>query len=79
VAQPDQADIVVKNAEFFLRPGGWAMLAVKSRSIDVALPPEKVYAREIGVLEGNGFEIHEALKLDPYVKDHAMVVARYEG
>ena len=79
VAQPDQAAIVVKNAEFFLRPGGWAMLSVKSRSIDVALPPERVYAGEIGVLEGNGFEIHEALKLDPYVKDHAMVVARYEG
>ncbi len=79
VAQPDQAEIVVRNAELFLKPGGWVMFAVKSRSIDVSLPPEKVYAGEIEVLERNGFEVVEALKLDPFEKDHAMVVARYSG
>jgi fibrillarin-like pre-rRNA processing protein len=79
VAQPDQAEIVVGNAELFLKPGGWAMMAVKSRSIDVALPPERVYAGEIEVLERKGFEIAEALRLDPYEKDHAMVVARFLG
>jgi fibrillarin-like pre-rRNA processing protein len=79
VAQPDQAEIVVRNAELFLKPGGWAMMAVKSRSIDVSLPPERVYAGEIEVLEGKGFEIAETLRLDPYERDHAMVVARFPG
>jgi fibrillarin-like pre-rRNA processing protein len=79
VAQPDQAEIVVRNAELFLKPRGWVMFAVKSRSIDVSLPPERVYAGEIEVLERNGFEVVEALKLDPFEKDHAMVVAMYSG
>jgi len=79
VAQPDQAEIVVRNAELFLKPGGWAMMAVKSRSIDVSLPPERVYAGEIEVLERKGFEIVETLRLDPYERDHAMVVARFPG
>ncbi len=55
------------------------MLAVKSRSIDVSLPPERVYAGEIEVLERRGFEIAEVLRLDPYERDHAMVVARFPG
>ena len=79
VAQPDQAEIVVRNAELFLKRGGWALLAVKSRSIDVTLPPERVYAREVEALKGGGFEIVETLRLDPYERDHAMVVARYQG
>jgi fibrillarin-like pre-rRNA processing protein len=79
VAQPDQAEIVARNAELFLNPGGWVMFAVKSRSIDVSLPPDKVYAGEIEVLERNGFEVVEALKLDPFERDHAMVVAMYGG
>jgi len=79
VAQPDQAEIVVRNAEIFLKPRGWAMMAVKSRSIDVSLPPERVYAGEIEVLERKGFEIAETLRLDPYERDHAMVVARFPG
>jgi fibrillarin-like pre-rRNA processing protein len=79
VAQPDQAEIVVRNAELFLKPGGWVMLAVKSRSINVSLPPERVYAGEIEVLERKGFEIVETLRLDPYERDHAMVVARFPG
>jgi fibrillarin-like pre-rRNA processing protein len=79
VAQPDQAEIVVRNADLFLKPGGWAMMAVKSRSIDVALPPERVYSGEIEVLERRGLEIAEALRLDPYERDHAMVVAKFPG
>ncbi len=79
VAQPDQAEIAVRNAELFLKHGGWVMLAVKSRSIDVALPPESVYAGEIEVLERSGFEVVEALRLDPFEKDHAMVVVRFGG
>jgi len=77
VAQPDQASIVVKNARLFLNAGGWTLLAVKSRSIDAARPPQEIYKEETRELEEGGFEVVETLELDPYEKDHAMVVARY--
>jgi len=77
VAQPDQASIVVKNARLFLKAGGWTLLAVKSRSIDAARPPQEIYKEEARELEEGGFEIVETLELDPYEKAHAMVVAKY--
>jgi fibrillarin-like pre-rRNA processing protein len=79
VAQPDQADIVVKNAERFLKKGGWAMMAVKSRSIDVTRSPRDVYAGEVETLKRGGFRVEAVLELDPYEKDHAMVTARFEN
>lgn len=76
VAQPDQAGIVVENARVFLKSGGWAVMAVKSRSIDVTKAPQRIYAAEIEKLREGGFEIDESLELDPFEKDHALVVSR---
>jgi fibrillarin-like pre-rRNA processing protein len=76
VAQPNQAGIVVENARVFLKSGGWAILAVKSRSIDVMKAPKKIYEAEIEKLREGGFEVVESMELDPYEKDHALVVAR---
>jgi len=76
VAQPDQAGIVVENARVFLRSGGWAVMAVKSRSIDVTKAPRRVYEAEIEKLKAGGFDVVESLELDPFEKDHALVVAR---
>jgi fibrillarin-like pre-rRNA processing protein len=75
VAQPDQADIIVKNAEHFLKKNGWMMLSVKSRSIDVREKPEDVYADQVKIIEDAGYIVHEMVILDPFEKDHAMVLA----
>ena len=75
VAQPDQADIIVKNAKHFLKKGGWMMLTIKSRSIDVKEKPSDVYADQVKIIENAGYQIHEVVILDPYEKDHAMVLA----
>jgi len=77
VAQPSQAEIVVLNAEMYLRPGGVMAMAVKSRSVDVTRSPREVYRDQVDVLEGGGFKISEVLELEPYEKDHAMVAATY--
>ncbi|MBS7656630.1 fibrillarin-like rRNA/tRNA 2'-O-methyltransferase [Candidatus Bathyarchaeota archaeon] len=77
VAQPEQAKLLVNNAKFFLEKGGWVMLAVKSRSIDVTMDPSEVFKKEINVLKENGFEISEVIRLEPYDKDHVLVVAKY--
>ncbi|HUS79039.1 MAG TPA: fibrillarin-like rRNA/tRNA 2'-O-methyltransferase [Patescibacteria group bacterium] len=77
VAQPDQAEIVVGNSEFYLKKGGWAIMAVKSRSIDVSRAPRSIYAEQVEVLERGGFTVEEVLELEPFEKDHALVTARY--
>lgn len=78
IAQPDQAAIVVRNARLFLENGGYLLLAIKARSIDVTLEPSDVYKKEIETLENGGFEIVDVVHLDPFDRDHAMVYARYK-
>lgn len=77
VAQPDQAKILLDNANLFLKPSGLIMLAIKARSIDVTLEPDEIYKREINYLREGGFDIIHVVHLEPYDKDHVMVVARY--
>jgi fibrillarin-like pre-rRNA processing protein len=75
VAQPNQAEIMVKNASLFLRRGGHAMLSIKARSIDVAGRPSEVYRSQVGVLEGAGLKMIQLVSLEPYEGDHAMAIA----
>ncbi|MEM1645142.1 MAG: fibrillarin-like rRNA/tRNA 2'-O-methyltransferase [Ignisphaera sp.] len=77
IAQPEQASIVADNAEMFLKDGGWLLLAIKARSIDVTAEPSEVYRREIDTLMNRGFEIIDVVHLEPFDKDHAMVFAIY--
>ena len=78
IAQPEQAQILVDNAKIFLKRGGWIMLAIKARSIDVTKEPSEIYKREIAILENNGFQIHQVIHLEPYDRDHAMILAQYK-
>ncbi len=74
VAQPDQADIFIRNCEMFLRPDGYGFIAIKARSIDVARSPEEIFREQRKILETRGFKILEEIRLDPYAKDHVMFV-----
>ncbi len=76
VAQPDQDDILIKNAKMFLKKGGIAMFAIKSQSIDVTKSPKEVFEAVIKKLEGH-FEVLEKIKLEPFDKDHLFLVLRY--
>jgi fibrillarin-like pre-rRNA processing protein len=75
IAQPEQAKVLADNAELFLESHGWAMLAVKSQSIDVTRRPIDVYRQEIRVLRSRGFAVAEVVQLEPYDKAHAMIVS----
>jgi fibrillarin-like pre-rRNA processing protein len=77
IAQPEQAAIVANNADMFLKDSGYLLLAIKARSIDVTKEPSEIYKREINVLRERGFEILSVVHLEPYDKDHAMILARY--
>ncbi len=73
VAQPDQAEILLKNAEVY--GPSFAHMAVKARSIDVTADPEEVFKKERKIVE-RFFSVEEIVYLDPYDKDHAMFVMR---
>jgi fibrillarin-like pre-rRNA processing protein len=76
VAQPDQAEIFVKNAEMFLKNGGYAYFCVKSQSVDVLKEPKKVFDEVVAYLKRAGFCIEERLTLEPYDKAHEFLVIR---
>lgn len=78
VAQPEQAVIVSRNAESFLKPEGWILLFVKSRSVDVTKEPEQIYEDQIEILQHANFRIAEIMRLSPYSEDHALIVAQWK-
>lgn len=73
VAQPDQARIVIHNAESFLKDGGHAIISIKASCIDSTAVPETVFAAEIQQLKKGLFKPIEQVTLEPYERDHAMV------
>ena len=73
VATDDQSEILIRNYKAFLKKGGHAMIAIKSRSIDVTKPPREVYRAEFEKLRRN-FRLLERVELDPYEKDHLFAV-----
>ena len=77
VAQPDQADILIKNADMFLKKEGIAMICIKSQSIDVTKTPREVFKMVLDELSGK-FEVLEQYELEPFDKDHLFVVLKYK-
>lgn len=78
VAQPDETRIVIRNCKEFLKKGGYVMIAIKSRSIDVTKSPMKVYQEEMKKLKKDGFEIIDWKKLDPLERAHAFILAKMD-
>lgn len=75
VAQREQARIAVRNGEMFLKKGGFLVLIIKSRSIDVNRKTRDVAACEIKLLEGY-FEILGFIDLEPFHSGHVAVLAK---
>jgi len=77
VAQPDQARIVAINAHHFLKNGGKFVISIKANCIDSTAAPEAVFAREVNKLREERFKPTEQITLEPYERDHAVVVGTY--
>jgi rRNA 2'-O-methyltransferase fibrillarin len=77
VAQPDQARIVSINAQHYLRVGGHFLISIKANCIDSTAPAEAVFAAEVKKLQQDGFKPQEQITLEPYERDHAVVVGAY--
>ncbi|XP_063038964.1 LOW QUALITY PROTEIN: rRNA 2'-O-methyltransferase fibrillarin-like, partial [Melospiza melodia melodia] len=77
VAQPDQTRIVALNAHHFLRAGGHFLISIKANCIDSTAPAEAVFAGEVRKMTAERMKPQEQLTLEPYERDHAVVVGVY--
>ena len=77
IAQRDQVGIFLKNCDRFLKKGGYGLLALKARSIDVTAKPKDIFKKILVELEENpDYIIIDYRELDPYEQDHAFFVVR---
>ncbi|MFX1250241.1 MAG: fibrillarin-like rRNA/tRNA 2'-O-methyltransferase [Promethearchaeota archaeon] len=79
VAQPDQASILIRNSEYYLKSGGIAIMAIKSQSIDSTIDPNKVFENQTSIVTKAGFKLLEVLSIGKFEKDHALIVAQWAG
>ena len=74
VAQPDQARILADNVDVYLEDKRRFLMAIKARSVDVSKEPSTIFRQEKMVLGERGFKIVGSVGLDPFEKDHSMVL-----
>ncbi|GAA5799755.1 fibrillarin [Helicostylum pulchrum] len=77
VAQPDQARIITLNAHHFLKNDGHIVISIKASCIDSTVDAATVFAREVKKLQEERIKPQEQLTLEPYERDHAVVVGKY--
>jgi fibrillarin-like pre-rRNA processing protein len=74
IAQRNQAEIAMRNAELFLRKGGQLILALKARSINTTANLGAVLKKEVQTLEDK-LTIQQITNLSPYHKSHYLITA----
>lgn len=79
VAQPDQSRIVALNAHHFLKAEGRFLVSIKANCVDSTAAPEAVFASEIDALKKEQCRTSEQLSLEPYHRDHALVLGKYRA
>jgi fibrillarin-like pre-rRNA processing protein len=78
VAQPEQAGIALRNCPF-LKTGGFLVLMLKTRSVDVRKEPGEVFQETLDVLRSAGLIVQECVWLSPFHHDHAAIVCIKPG
>lgn len=76
VAQPNQAEIAIANAKYYLKENGLLIIAIKSQSIDSVVKSEKVYAHEKDLLNKAGYEILESINIHKYAANHLTLIIK---
>ncbi|MBL7170159.1 MAG: fibrillarin-like rRNA/tRNA 2'-O-methyltransferase [Candidatus Aenigmarchaeota archaeon] len=75
IAIKDQSEVLIRNSKVFLKEDGFAMIAIKSRSIDVTKRPTEVYKQEREKLE-QFFNVIDFVTLEPFERDHGYFVLK---
>ena len=75
IAQRNQVDIFLKNINLFLKKQGYALVAIKARSIDVTRKPKAIFAEIKQRLEKE-LTIIDYRTLEPFQLDHCMFICK---
>jgi len=75
VAQRNQTEIFLKNCDLFLKKGGYGLLAVKARSIDVKRKPSQIFQEVRREIEKH-YTVIDFRILEPFEKDHCMIIIK---
>lgn len=75
IAQKNQVEIFLKNCNHFLKKGGFGLLALKARSVDVTKRPKEIFKLVRRELE-KSYVVVDYKELDPFEKDHAFFVVK---
>ncbi|MFH1396763.1 MAG: fibrillarin-like rRNA/tRNA 2'-O-methyltransferase [archaeon] len=75
LAQRNQAEIFLKNCELFLKEGGFGLLAVKAKSIDVKRKSKDIFVEVRDLIEKK-FIVVDFRDLEPFEKDHCMIIIK---
>jgi fibrillarin-like pre-rRNA processing protein len=77
IAQPDQTEIAIANCEKFFESGrgNTLCLVVKASSIDALKEKAMVFDEQTRILKKAGFEVLQKIDLEPYDRNHAMIVS----
>jgi len=73
VAQKNQAEILLKNMEYF--KSKYAFLSIKARSISSVKNPKQVFREELDKIKAK-YDVVETIDLSPYDKDHVLASVR---
>ncbi len=76
VAQPNQAEIAIKNCNYYLKDNGYLIFAIKSQSIDSIEKSERIYQEEKKILESSGFKIEESVNIHKFAANHLILIVR---
>ena len=77
ISQRNQTEIFISNVSNYLKKSDFGILMVKARSIDVSLKPDKIYENVCSILEENKLNVVDVINLDPYEKDHAVIITKH--
>lgn len=75
IAQKNQAEIFIKNINFFLKEGGYGLLAVKAKSIDISKPSHHIF-KQVREKIDKHLTVVDFKTLEPYQKDHCMIICK---
>jgi fibrillarin-like pre-rRNA processing protein len=76
IAQRNQVEIFLKNCNAYLKRGGFGLLAVKARSIDVTRRPKDIFFQVRKELENSSMTVVDYRELDPFERDHCFFVCK---
>ncbi|EED44440.1 fibrillarin [Enterocytozoon bieneusi H348] len=78
ISQFDQSRIVMENAQYFLKDKGKILISIKASCVDSTVPADRVFANEVNWLKKHNFKPIEQVTLEPYEKNHALLVGYYK-